>query len=102
MFDSKQSRFASYGVVASIPGELIDSIWAIIDNNLQGVFPLAHTLVFEISNNHGNVTYDYVQDHEVVASFDTPFTYTSDFPATIFAYDSGTQQTILLPREAEA
>ncbi|MFD1317731.1 DUF960 domain-containing protein [Loigolactobacillus zhaoyuanensis] len=102
MFDNNQSRFASYGVVATIPGELIDQIWSIIDNNLQGVFPLAHTLVFELSNHKGLVTYDYVQDHETVASFDTPFPYNSELPATLLAYDSGAQQTILLPSEAEA
>ncbi|MFD0897219.1 DUF960 domain-containing protein [Loigolactobacillus binensis] len=99
MFSNQHSRFASYGVVASIPGEMIDQIWSIIDNNLQGVFPLATTLVFEISNNKGQVTYDYVQDHEVVASFDTPYSYTSDYPATVLAYDDGSRQTILLPSE---
>ena len=35
-FDSDRSRYASLGVVSSLPSGLIDSIWLIIDLNLKG------------------------------------------------------------------
>lgn len=46
-FDSKKSRYASVGVVSSLPGELIDSIWYIIDLDLKGLIPLDNILSFD-------------------------------------------------------
>lgn len=40
MFETNHSRFATFGVISNLPGEIIDSIWMIIDRNLQGVVPL--------------------------------------------------------------
>ncbi|MEG1283200.1 MAG: DUF960 family protein, partial [Lactococcus sp.] len=31
-FTETKGRYASYGTVSSIPGEIIDSFWFIIDN----------------------------------------------------------------------
>ena len=47
-FDSKKSRYASVGVVSSLPGELIDSIWYIIDLDLKGLIPLDNILSFDL------------------------------------------------------
>ncbi len=33
-FDRSRTRYASVGVVSSLPDELIDSIWSIIDLDL--------------------------------------------------------------------
>ena len=44
-FDSSRNRYASVGVVSSLPDELIDSIWFIIDPIcLKGVIPLENIL----------------------------------------------------------
>ena len=60
-FDSERNRYASVGVVSSMPGELIDSIWFIIDLDLKGVIPLDNILAFDIVNNHGKVTMHFSQ-----------------------------------------
>ncbi|ANK60283.1 MULTISPECIES: DUF960 domain-containing protein [Loigolactobacillus] len=100
MFENNRNRFATYGVIAQIPGELIDQVWSIIDNNLQGIFPLGQTLAFQLTNHNGTISYDYIQDNDVVASFDTDFPSDPGYPDLLLAYDDGENQTILLPDEA--
>jgi len=39
-FDRTVGRYASFGIVTSLPGEVIDSFWYVIDNYLKGVIPL--------------------------------------------------------------
>ncbi|KAF1300949.1 MULTISPECIES: DUF960 domain-containing protein [Enterococcus] len=100
VFDSNRSRYASVGVVSSMPGELIDSIWFIIDLDLKGVIPLNNLIAFDLINKNGKVTMHFSQeDSEVEMDIDLPFPYSSDLPKEIFAYDDGTRQTILLPSE---
>ncbi|WP_303220294.1 DUF960 domain-containing protein [Enterococcus asini] len=100
VFDSHRSRYASVGVVSSMPGELIDSIWLIIDMDLKGVIPLNNLIVFDLLNNNGQVTMHFSQENsDVEMAIDLPFTYQKDLPTEIFAYDDGTRQTILLPAE---
>ena len=82
MFESNHARYASYGTVAALPGEMIDAVWQIIDDDLQGLFPLANLLTFKLHNNQGQTTFEYVQtddDQEVTlrAGFDTQFGYLS-------------------------
>ncbi len=55
-FDDHRSRYASGGIVQTLPSELIDSIWLIIDLDLKGFIPLTNLLTFEVQNNHGRVT----------------------------------------------
>jgi hypothetical protein len=99
-FDSKKSRYASVGVVSSLPGELIDSIWYIIDLDLKGLIPLDNILSFDLLNNEGRVTMYFSQEgSEVEMGIDLPFGYSSDFPQEVYAYDDGSRQTILLPNE---
>ena len=52
-FDSSRNRYASVGVVSSLPDELIDSIWFIIDLDLKGVIPLDNMLAFDLIDNNG-------------------------------------------------
>lgn len=51
MFENNHSRYASYGTVAALPGDMIDAVWEIIDQDLQGVFPLENLLTFKLHNN---------------------------------------------------
>ncbi|EOL42681.1 hypothetical protein RV11_GL003004 [Enterococcus phoeniculicola] len=99
-FDRNRSRFASVGVVSSLPGELIDSIWVIIDLNLKGVIPLTNVLTFDLVNRGGLVTMHFSQENsEVEMDIDLPFHYSNNYPKQVFAFDDGTRQTILLPSE---
>lgn len=65
-FDSDRSRYASLGVVSSLPSGLIDSIWLIIDLNLKGVIPLNDLLHFDLLNNNGKVTVHFSQENSSV------------------------------------
>jgi hypothetical protein len=86
--------------VSSLPGELIDSIWYIIDLDLKGLIPLDNILSFDLLNNEGRVTMYFSQEgSEVEMGIDLPFGYSSDFPQEVYAYDDGSRQTILLPNE---
>lgn len=100
IFDNSRHRYASAGVVTSMPGELIDSIWFIIDLDLKGVIPLNNLIVFDLYNNNGKVTMHFSQeDSDVEMSIDLPFPYDNELPSEVYAYDDGEKQTILLPQE---
>ena len=99
-FDSSRNRYASVGVVSSLPDELIDSIWFIIDLDLKGVISLDNILAFDLIENNGKVTIHFSQaGSEVEMDIDLPFRYSSQFPSHVYAYDDGTRETILLPSE---
>lgn len=38
-FTNTRGRYASFGIVTSLPGNVIDSFWYIIDNYLKTVIP---------------------------------------------------------------
>lgn len=103
MFESDHARYASYGTVAVLPGDMIDTVWEIIDQDLQGVFPLENLLTFKLHNNQGQTTFEYVQtdndEAALGAAFDTEFTYADSLPDTVLAYDDGDSQIIILPSE---
>ncbi|CAJ1227043.1 DUF960 domain-containing protein [Levilactobacillus zymae] len=104
MFESNHARYASYGTVAVLPGEMIDVVWKIIDQDLQGLFPLDNLLTFKLHNHQGHTTFEYVQTDEQAqqtfgAAFDTDYAYSSNLPETVLAYDDGDSQIILLPSE---
>ena len=88
-FDSSRSRYASGGIVQTMPGELIDSLWLIIDLDLKGVIPLENLLTFHVKN-----------DRRAGMCIDLPIAYNEYLPQTVYAYDDGQRQTILLPSEA--
>ncbi|AIM25325.1 DUF960 domain-containing protein [Melissococcus plutonius] len=99
-FDSERSRYASLGVVVSLPEKLIDSIWLIIDLNLKGVVPLTNILYFDLINNNGKVTIHFSQEmSDVEMSIDLTFPYLEEYPAQVFAFDDGNKETIILPME---
>ncbi len=47
-FEQTNGRYASFGVVTSLPGEVIDSFWYVIDHYLKGVIPLKNVIRFSI------------------------------------------------------
>lgn len=99
-FDTNRSRYASVGVISSMPGELIDSIWYIIDFDLKGVIPLDNMLTFTVIRNKSLVSIGFSsRDSEVDVIVDLPFQYIDGLPSEVYAYDDGTRQTILLPNE---
>ncbi|MGM9902724.1 hypothetical protein A5844_001112 [Enterococcus sp. 10A9_DIV0425] len=99
-FDGSRNRYASLGVVSSLPDELIDSIWFVIDLDLKGVIPLDNILAFDLIDNHGKVTLHFSQpESSIEMGIDLPYTYSPQFPAQVYAYDDGTKETILLPSE---
>lgn len=101
MFSTNESRFATYGVISKLPGEIIDSVWMIIDQDLTGVVPLGHLLQFDLLNTKGKLTMAFSEKgHDTQIAVDLPFDYDDSFPKTIMAYDDGENQTILLPEEA--
>ncbi|MFD1428630.1 MULTISPECIES: DUF960 domain-containing protein [Lacticaseibacillus] len=100
MFSRDEARFATYGVIANLPGEIIDSVWMIIDQNLQGVLPLGNLLRFDLLNSDGQLTIGFSEEgQDTQMAFDLDFTYDDSFPDTVMAYDDGENQTILLPEE---
>ncbi|GEL12641.1 hypothetical protein FC15_GL000927 [Lapidilactobacillus concavus DSM 17758] len=104
MFKTPANRFASFGVVAVLPGELIDQIWLIIDRQLKGLFPLnEQVLSFELrENDKQQVQYIYyLEDNNNAIAFDTDYAFQEDFPEALLVYDDGKAQTILLPSEAD-
>lgn len=103
MFSANRSRFATFGVISKLPGAIIDEIWGIIDNNLQGVFPLQNLLRFDLINNDGKLQIHFSEDKlEAELAFDQQYDYSDSFPQAVFAYDDGKAQTILLQEEADA
>ena len=93
-FDSDRSRYASLGVVSSLPSGLI------VDLNLKGVIPLNDLLHFDLLNNNGKVTVHFSQENSSVEmAIDLPFSYSTAYPSRIFAFDDGHRETILLPAE---
>ncbi|GAF41395.1 hypothetical protein FC83_GL002278 [Agrilactobacillus composti DSM 18527 = JCM 14202] len=102
MFQAGYGRYATYGVIAVLPGEIIDSIWHIIDRNLQGVVPLQNMLNFNLGEKEGKLTITFTEadNAAIKITFDLPYSWNEEFPKEVLAYDDGRSQTILLPSEA--
>ena len=47
-FTNTQMRSASFGIVTSLPDDVIDSFWYIIDHFLKNVFELEEELEFQL------------------------------------------------------
>ena len=52
-FTNTHMRSASFGIVTSLPDDVIDSFWYIIDHFLKNVFELEEELEFQLLNNQG-------------------------------------------------
>lgn len=99
-FTNTRGRYASFGVVTSLPDNIIDSFWYIIDNFLKDVFELDELLQFELINNKGKTTFRFSQDSlTTVVTFDFNDTFNPFFPREIFVTDNNGKETIMLPDE---
>ncbi len=75
-FTNTHMRSASFGIVTSLPDDVIDSFWYIIDHFLKNVFELEEELEFQLLNNHGKITFHFSSQHLPTAidfDFNHPF-----------------------------
>ncbi|HFI0036178.1 TPA: DUF960 domain-containing protein [Streptococcus suis] len=99
-FDQTNGRYASFGVVTSLPGEVIDSFWYFIDNYLKGVIPLKSVLRFSIKNRKGKVTLVFSQEgYRNAIALDLNSRFVPFYPSTILVMDKQGKETITLPDE---
>lgn len=62
-FTNTHMRSASFGIVTSLPDDIIDSFWYIIDHFLKNVFELEEELEFQLLNNQGKITFHFSSQH---------------------------------------
>ena len=100
-FTNTRGRYASFGVVTSLPDDIIDSFWYIIDNFLKGVFELDELLRFELLIHHqGKLTFRFSEASlSTTVSFDFNDAFDPFFPREIFVTDNNGKETIMLPDE---
>ena len=99
-FDRTVGRYASFGIVTSLPGEVIDSFWYVIDNYLKGVIPLKSVIQFSIKNRGGKITLVFSQErYKNVLAVDLSSRFDPFYPSTVLLVDKQGQETITLPDE---
>jgi hypothetical protein len=99
-FSNTQHRFASFDTVASIPGDVIDSFWFIIDHHLKGVFRMNPVINFELLNFNGLLSVRFSQENNptsMIIDFDYPFDVA--WPRKFHAVDNNGRETIMTDRE---
>ncbi|EHJ53298.1 DUF960 domain-containing protein [Streptococcus macacae] len=101
-FANTKGRYASFGIVSSLPPEIIDVFWEILDQNLKDVFLLDDLLTFQLINNKGQLSFKYYDKYsdtaiilDYAAKFD-PF-----YPDIVQIIDNNGRETIILPHEKE-
>ncbi|HFH9924984.1 TPA: DUF960 domain-containing protein [Streptococcus suis] len=108
-FDRTVGRYASFGIVTSLSGEVIDSFWYVIDNYLKGVIPLKSVIQFSIKNRGGKITLKnrggkitlvFSQErYKNVLAVDLSSRFDPFYPSTVLVVDKQGQETITLPDE---
>ena len=99
-FDRTVGRYASFGIVTSLPGEVIDSFWYVIDNYLKGVIPLKSVIQFSIKNRGGKITLVFSQErYKNVLAVDLSSRFDPFYPSTVLVVDKQGQEAITLPDE---
>ncbi|HEY0222460.1 DUF960 domain-containing protein [Lactovum miscens] len=101
-FANTKRRYASFGTVESIPGDIIDLFWYLIDNDLKGAFPLSTVLNFElIQTPKGQLSVRFSQDDmpEFSILFDTSYGFDRRWPRLFHAVDNTGRETITTPAE---
>ncbi|MEY8462382.1 DUF960 domain-containing protein [Streptococcus merionis] len=100
-FSNTRGRYASFGIVTSLPSEAIDIFWEIIDNNLKGVFTLKPILKFRLSNRRGKLSITFSQDQlPMTITFDYDLPYDPFYPHSVYVVDQNGRETVTLPEEA--
>jgi Protein of unknown function (DUF3230). len=99
-FTNTNGRYASFGIAAELPGEIIDTFWYLIDNNLKGVFPLESVLNFILLNNNGYLTLRFYQAGSYDSiDFDFDYPYNPNWPRVVHVIDCMGKETVVLPSE---
>lgn len=99
-FTNTRGRYASFGVITSLPDDVIDTFWYIIDNFLKNVFPLSNLIRFELINNKGKLTFRFSEDHlDTLISFDFTYTFDPFYPRMIYVVDNNGRETVMLADE---
>lgn len=99
-FTNTQMRSSSFGIVTSLPDDVIDSFWYIIDHFLKNVFELEEELEFQLLNNHGKITFHFSSQHLPTAiDFDFNHPFDPLYPSRVLVLDMDGRETILLPEE---
>ncbi len=99
-FTNTRRRYASFDTVASIPGEVIDAFWYIIDHHLKGVFQMNPVINFELLNSSGLLSIRFSQEHDptsVIVDFDYPFN--QSWQTLFHAVDNMGRETIITDQE---
>lgn len=99
-FDKTRERYASFGIATSLPYQIIDTFWDLLDNYLKGVVPLDDVLTFHLVNHRDNLRFRYMDsEHEIVIDFDYKTPFDPFYPETVHVVDDLGIETILLPHE---
>ncbi|MDG3142409.1 DUF960 domain-containing protein [Streptococcus suis] len=99
-FEITKARYASFGVATSLPNELIDTFWDILDNYLKTVVPLDTVLIFKLSKRRQGMTYEYHDaKRQLMIAFDYNYPFDPFFPETVYMIDNRGRQTLLLAHE---
>lgn len=99
-FSNTNNRYASFGIVTSLPGNVVDSIWYIIDNYLKNVIPLKEIIRFTLRNNKGKIKITFSQEnYQNAITIDLDLPYDPFYPRTVFAIDKNGKETLTLPDE---
>ncbi len=101
-FEKNKERYASFGVTTSLPHEIIDTFWDLLDHYPKNVVPLDPILTFRLANNHNNVTFEYHDSkRKIFIGFDYNFPFDPFFPEIVHIIDQAGVETLLLPHELD-
>ena len=99
-FTNTRGRYASFGAITSLPDDVIDTFWYIIDNFLKDLFPLNNLIRFELINNEGKLTFRFSEDHlDTLISFDFTYKFDPFYPRMIYVVDNNGRETVMLADE---
>lgn len=99
-FTNTTGRYASFGIVTSLPSEIIDSFWYIIDQYLKDVIPLKSLLRFNLKNRRGKISITFSQEkYQGSITIDLPYKFDPFYPHTVLIIDRNGRETIALPDE---
>lgn len=99
-FTNTRRRYASFDTISSIPGDVIDAFWYIIDHQLKGVFLMKTVINFQLINSGGLLSIRFSQDDDpttVTVDFDYPFN--RRWPTLFHAVDNMGRETIVTDHE---
>ncbi len=99
-FKNTKERYASFGIATSLPHDIIDTFWDLLDNYLKDVVPLDNILLFRLTQKNNKLSFEY-HDHKrnILIVFDYNVPFDPFFPEIINIVDNHGIETIMLPYE---